>query len=58
LAAHNSLAQIEPAFDNNAEIISVPPREPASRHGEKVVEGDVEVDGQEAEPFRACHGAD
>jgi hypothetical protein len=49
LVGYDALVQIEAAVDSDAEIVVPTPREPASRHRQKFIERDVEVDRQHAE---------
>jgi hypothetical protein len=43
LVNSDTLADIKPSFENDTNIVPVPPEEAAFSNGEKVVERDVEV---------------
>lgn len=43
LVEYDPLADINPFFEHDAEIVSVPPIQPASPHRQKVIERDVEI---------------
>jgi hypothetical protein len=50
LVQRDTLADIKPSFEDDADFVPPPPREPTFSNSEKVVERDVEVYRKKASP--------